>query len=248
MSSREADRPLIVLSVDHTLWHRLGGSRLTYARSVESAGGRVHRLSYGRAWVEGEASALVGPILRQADGLLLSGGGDVDPARYRDSTPGLKVAERRDLFELALLEEAQRREMPILGICRGAQLINIARGGSLRNFRSDGMLADRHRSYFGHPVELDPQSRLARVLAADSLRRVASLHGLAVDRPGNGLTISARAPDGIVEAIETGPATDLPFELGVQWHPELSPLAAHQRNLFRALVAAARAYRAARGA
>lgn len=187
-------------------------------------------------------------VLADADGLLLTGGGDVDPELYRgDRQLGRGVKEHRDRFELALLEEAERRRMPLMAICRGLQLLNVARGGTLRDLRGNRELYRRHRRLRrGHGVILAENSRLAEILRTTELASVFTYHGQAVERPGRGLRVSARAPDGVVEALEDeivpseGPAQ---FVLAVQWHPELSPRSREQRQLLVAFVEAARAYR-----
>lgn len=231
--------PPILLSLDRTWWHRLGVSRFTYARAVARAGGRPIVVDFDDAGQREVDAARVAELLAPVRGLVLSGGGDADPALYGDSTPGRDVRPLRDSFELALLEEALRRRLPVLGICRGAQLLNIARGGTLRNFRDQPDLARRHHRWRGHEVLLTPGSRLAEIFGRERLRRVTSLHGLAVARPGEGLEIVARARDGMPEAI-AGTTPGAPWMVGVQWHPELSVFSAPQRRLFRALVEAAR--------
>ncbi len=240
-----ADPPTILLSLDRTWWHRLGFSRLTYGRALERAGARVRRLDYESLPAGEEPAAAARRLLDGIDGLVLSGGGDVDPRLYGAAPEtGLDVKPARDRFELALLGAARERRMPVLAICRGAQLVNVARGGTLRSLRADPELRRGHRRLRGHPVELVPDSSLARLLGTDRLPRVVSYHGQAVDRPGEGLRIVGRAGDGVVEAVELAPGAAQFWLVGVQWHPELSPRARLQRRLFTALVEAAATYRA----
>ncbi len=164
-------------------------------------------------------------LLSQCDALVLSGGGDVHPRFYAmpDSIGGCKdVDEARDQFELDLVERARTHRMPILGICRGSQLLNVALGGTLimdiekAGFR-DHRIGDAVQQL--HPVSVDRGSYLASVLG--TLKGDANtFHHQAIDRPGLGLRISARAHDGIAEGIELERPAGLPFLLGVQWHPE----------------------------
>lgn len=189
-----------------------------YATSVEKAGGRARPIYYR------ENLAAIDGILDQFDGLIFSGGDDLDPALYGQPWhPGAKpVDPRRQCFELALLAAAEARHLPLLGICLGAQLMNVARGGSLIQFLPDYPRANplEHRKLDEpsrwHSVTLAPGSILHATVGQSSLR-VNSSHKQALDRPGRGLIVSARASDGIAEAIED-PA--LPLFLGVQWHPE----------------------------
>lgn len=236
--------PTILLSLDRTFWHRMGLSRWTYVRALTRAGARVEVLDYSSE-TEGEGSERAARrLLDGVDGLVLSGGGDVDPSLYDGSAENTRgVRPERDRFELALLAEAEARGLPILGICRGAQLLNVARGGTLETIRGDRELRRRHGRYRWHPVELEGGSLLARLLETDSIARVVSYHGQAVDRPGEGLVIVGRAADGVVEAIEAARPSEGPWLLGVQWHPELSPRNRLHRKLFSSLVEAARSSR-----
>ncbi len=239
------DAPRIVVSLDRTWVHRLGISRLTYLAAIRRAGGWPVRLDSGDPDAVETDRAAVREIVAAADGLVVSGGDDVDPRLYSASRhPGRELDPRRDRFEAALLEEALARGMPVLGICRGSQLLNVVRGGSLRDMRDDRELKRRHARYRRHPVRLAEASRLAEVFGATRLERVVSYHGQAVDRLGEGLSAVGWADDGVVEAIEADGDSSSPWVAGVQWHPELSPGSRDQRRLFAALVDAARAYRA----
>lgn len=239
-------RPLIVLSLDRTLWHRLGLSRWTYVRAIQRAGARVRSFDFAALDNGESADEVARRLLEGADGLVLSGGGDVDPRLY-DGAPesSLVVRRQRDRFELALLREAGSRGLPILGICRGAQLLNVWRGGTLRNLRSDPVLRRTHR-IGGHAVELVPGSRLARLLETERIGRVVTYHGQAVQRLGDGLVVVGRAADGVVEAIELDSADGAAWIIGVQWHPELSPRSRLQRKLFAGLIEATGGRAAAR--
>jgi gamma-glutamyl-gamma-aminobutyrate hydrolase PuuD len=194
-----------------------------------------------------EGAAEPGEVLDALDGLLLIGGPDLgvdlygSPEQHPETSP---KQERRDAFELALLLEARRRAQPVLGICRGMQLLDVAAGGDLVQHLADAIDPAPHRpgpGIFGrHGVALEPGTLAASILGETV--DVHSAHHQGVGRVGEGLVVSARAPDGQIEAVED-PA--LPFCLGVLWHPEEDPEGAGA-PLFRALVEAARAYAGAR--
>jgi putative glutamine amidotransferase len=159
------------------------------------------------------------------DGILFAGGGDLDPALYDEGRKhaSLRVDRARDDFELALLANAMHLRLPILGLCRGLQLINVKFGGTLyQNLKDDTATELEHRqsgsrSEATHAVTLtDPESHLAGVFRGSC--RVNSLHHQAIKRLGRGLKVTARAEDSVVEAVEA--ADDYPFLVAVQWHPE----------------------------
>ena len=164
-------------------------------------------------------------LLDRLDGLLLSGGVDVDPALFDEAPhPKLRrVDRRRDDLELALTREALRRDLPILAICRGIQVLNVATGGTLiQDLPSQIAGGERHdcpepRSRRVHRIEAEPGTHLNEMLGEEAIS-VNSFHHQAVGRLGKGLVASARCPeDGVVEGLE-GPGDH--FVLGVQWHPE----------------------------
>jgi putative glutamine amidotransferase len=173
----------------------------------------------------------VGDALDAVDAVLLSSGGDVDPACYgqQPSEHLYGVDGTRDAWELALVEAALRRAVPVLAICRGAQVLNVARGGTLLQDLpsvTDAMHRDAERfAEVVHPVELDADSRVAHVMGGHQVG-VNTLHHQAVDRIGSGLRVVGRAADGTIEAIETDDGSAV---LGVQWHPEL--LTHHDEHL-----------------
>ena len=183
-------------------------------------------------------------LIARLDGVCLSGGPDLDPEAYgaRDRHAELGPTEPSlDAFELALARAAIERGMPLLGICRGAQAINVACGGTLHQHVPDlrGVSLEHRQSAPGerpaHLVAIEPGTLLARTLGR-RVARVNSFHHQAVKRLGRGLRVVARAPDGVVEGIE---ATDGSFVLGVQWHAECLIERATQLKLFRGFVAAA---------
>jgi putative glutamine amidotransferase len=192
--------------------------RADYVRSVEQAGAVPVLL----ATLPAQDAPLV---LDRLDGVLLSGGPDVDPELYdRAPHPKLgRVNRRRDDFELALVREAVRRDLPLLAICRGQQVLNVAMGGTLlQDIPSELRGAVDHdpageRWRRSHGVEVLAQTRLQAILGRESAS-VNSFHHQAVDRVGAGLVVSARCPDdGLVEGLE---APGSRFVLSVQWHPE----------------------------
>lgn len=205
----------------------------------------------GRLYIDGVVEAgglpVVLPALRRSlayealdgiDGLLLTGGGDVDPARYGDplDPESGPPDPARDVWELALVEAARALDIRILGICRGVQVLNVAYGGALVQHLpgrgTDGHDDDRVAEEV-HEVTFTAGSLVHRVLGTDSVR-ANTLHHQAVDpdRVGAGLVVTGLADDGVVEALE---APDEPV-LGVQWHPELLLDRAPNQRLFDWLV------------
>lgn len=173
------------------------------------------------------------------DALLITGGSDIDPRSYGGSEhPAIgKTDPRRDALELSMLETAHRRALPVMGICRGMQLINLYFGGTLHPHIHDFDLenAHPHTPFPLKNVTVEPDTRLLGILGRRHLR-VNALHHQAVDRAGEGLRIAAHDRNRIVQAIEH---RELPFVLGLQWHPEFMPYARHSRKLFAAFVSAA---------
>ncbi len=180
-------------------------------------------------------------LLARLDGLVLAGGGDLEPRNARVPPHGAiyGTCAERDDFELALARAAVERELPLLAICRGLQVLNVALGGSLHAHLPDAVgEAVPHRSSqqapTTHAVALEPGSTLARVAGGSAFASVPSWHHQAIDRLGEGLTPVGWAPDGVIEAVALEGA---PSVLAVQWHPELDmgPNAIGRR-LFAALV------------
>jgi putative glutamine amidotransferase len=180
------------------------------------------------------------------DGLIIGGGDDISHELYgKTLTLSARIDPARDALEHRLAVEALAQGIPVLGICRGAQMLNIALGGTLHQ---DAWAA--HRA--GRPMKTILPRRTISIVKGTQLARycgtapmrVNALHTQAMARLGTGLRISARDPNGMVQAIER--ASD-PFALGVQWHPEHLFYARRQRRIFAALVAAARAHAAGRG-
>jgi putative glutamine amidotransferase len=180
---------------------------------------------------------IIETVLPRLDGLILAGGPDIEPSRYGadalESTGAPRVD--RDQAELGLVETALASGRPVLGICRGLQLLNVARGGTLHQHLPDVLDSSEHAPapavYGHHAIKVTPGSLLAESLGRTEAE-VSSYHHQAIAELGTGLTVSAVAPDGTIEAVED---RSLPFCLAVQWHPEVGD----DRSLFRALVAAA---------
>jgi anthranilate synthase component 2/putative glutamine amidotransferase len=179
------------------------------------------------------AAASVAPL----HALLLAGGPDIDPQQYaaQPDPATADVRPQRDAWELALLDAALEREIPVLGICRGAQLLNVARGGTLCQHLPDRTGHENHRpapaEYGPVEIELAPDALPGRLLGTHI--SVPCYHHQAVDTLGRGLAVTARALDGTVEAVQLAGHR---FVVGVQWHPEQDT----DRRLFEALIAAAR--------
>ena len=224
-----------------TRWEDIPGERFeAYCERVQEAGAEPLELSSP----DGDVATL--------DGLILTGGLDVDPERYgEDRHPKVKQTDAaRDAFELALLDAALAADLPVLAICRGHQLLNVAFGGRLLQHIQSG----EHRADFKapgtpsrwHTVRLASRSRLRAILGADEIE-VNSRHHQAVlpETLAPGLEAVAFSPDGLVEAVESRSHR---WAIGVQWHPEL-PEAGHPgfaercRPLFEAFVAEARKVR-----
>lgn len=189
-------------------------------------------------------------LLDRFDGICLSGGPDLDPETYgAEPHPDLGPVEPDlDRFELAIAGAADRRGVPLFAICRGTQALNIVRGGTLHQHIPERAGDIGHRQTEAgdvatHDVSIAPDSRLAEILGTTELD-VNSFHHQAIDRVGDGLVVTAKAPDGEVEAVED-PSRD--FLLGVQWHAETMVHRSEDCDLFRSFVEASAAHRDAHG-
>ncbi len=210
-----------------------------YIRAVEKAGGTAFPLALL------QKSSLAG-VLEMLDGLVLSGGGDMDPSFYGEEPlrGHREISPLRDEVEIELTRLALQRGLPLLGICRGGQVLNVAAGGKIYQNLGDvegaylEHMQKAPRTHPFHDVELRPQTLLWEILGRAERIRVNSFHRQALKSLASGFRLSAAASDGVVEAFESPNA---PFVLGVQWHPEA--LAAVGRpggqELFDALLRAA---------
>ena len=208
-----------------------------YLESVKRAGGEPRVLSLD-----------VPPSLDGLDGVLFTGGGDVDPVHYRDTRHANtnEPDPARDAFELALAKLALEKDTPLLAICRGLQVVNVAAGGTLMQDipaqlnQALGHQVDSPASAIAHEVWVTPGTALARVmqeeLGGSEVLQVNSRHHQAIGKTADGFMITATAPDGIVEAIER---PDARFCIAVQWHPENFWRTGEFRSLFEEFVKAA---------
>jgi putative glutamine amidotransferase len=221
------------------------GVNASYVRSIVRCGG-VPLIASPLAGAEAAA-----PMLEGADALLLSGGEDIDPATYGAARSGKlgEVDPRRDHFELALFRDAWSRGVPVLAVCRGLQLVNVALGGTLwQDLPSQAPGPVRHDQPAGrddrtHSVHILPGSRLARALGVTTLS-TNSFHHQAIRDLAPALSATARADEGVIEGVES--AADAPWLVGVQWHPEEFHGArdAPDLGVFQALVEEGRRFRA----
>jgi putative glutamine amidotransferase len=194
-----------------------------YPRLVQRAGGLAVMLPP-------DAPEHAAATVARLDGVVIAGGPDVEPARYgaeRDARTGPPAVER-DAWELALIEAALAAGVPLLGICRGMQLLNVALGGTLVQHLAGH--AEVLGVFGGHPVRPVPGTRYASLVPEETV--VPTYHHQSVDRLGEGLMVSARAEDGTVEAVELPSAAG--WTLGVQWHPEMGNDVRVMRGLVRA--------------
>jgi putative glutamine amidotransferase len=232
--------PRIGLTLDHDAGRRSYELGTAYVDAVLLAGGLPVLLPHDRG--------AAGAYLALLDGLVVTGGAfDVPPESYGElPRPGCGPTKpARTAFEREMLEAALAQRMPVLGVCGGMQLLNVVRGGTLHQDLPAELGVRGHeqpppKDVPSHDVEVAPGTVLAALVGAGRLR-VNSTHHQAVRAPGGGVLVSARAPDGVIEAIEV---PDQPFALGVQWHPEA--VAAHEPRhaaIYRGLVAAARDFR-----
>jgi putative glutamine amidotransferase len=231
------DRPVIGMctALEQARWSVWDQPAMLLARSyvdaVQRAGGLVLMLPPDPDQIEDP-----GQVLELIDGLVLTGGADIDPAAYgQEAHPEtVDTVPERDAFEIALVNAAIERELPVLGICRGMQLINVALGGTLRQHLPEHFGHGEHRRVIGsfegaeHDVLLSAGTLAARVVG-ETEHETRSHHHQGIDRLGEGLVVSGRSTlDELPEAIELDRSppsrpSDRRFVLGVQWHPEADP-------------------------
>lgn len=226
---------LIGITTAGQLDTRLFSIRGDYVEAVRQAGGLPVLLPPG----EPDPAA----ILDRVDGLILSGGGDIDPALYNGQPHATvyNVDQQRDLFELALAKLVMKTDIPVLGICRGLEVLVVAGGGTLIPHLPDEFgEAIAHRTHqtrpSEHQVHISPDSRLASVIGVTE-PNIVSWHHQAVRTVPAGWRTVAWASDGVIEALEH---EHHPWAIALQWHPELSLHDPQQQRIFQAFIAAAR--------
>ena len=234
-------RPIIVIGAYPRLMETAYGQTLLqtasrhYVRAIQRAGGAPVILPVTEPHD-------IADVLAVAHGVVLTGGGDVQPSLYgeapKDGTRA--VNPERDAFEVELLNESIAADLPLLAICRGMQILNVARGGTLHQdvHAATGMFHDDHTRWQEavHRIKVEPNSRLAAALGVTELG-ANSVHHQGIDRLGTGLRAVAWAEDDSTEGVEL---PDARFAVGVQWHPEVLEDHPEHQGLFRALVDAAR--------
>jgi putative glutamine amidotransferase len=245
-ASRPAGRPVIGVTAyeEEAGWNQWEAVEAAlvparYVRSVEHAGGIPVLIP-----VQDLTPEDAHHLLSRLDGVILTGGPDVEPRRY-GADPHPKTGtprSARDATESAICAASTGSALPILAICRGLQILNVVRGGTLHQHLPDLVEHDEHapypRGYGDHKVSVEPGSLIAGIVGWDSAP-VPTHHHQAIDHLGKQLTATAWADDGTIEAVED---PSLPFLVGVQWHPEVG----EDPGLFVGLVAAAAAFSAAR--
>lgn len=230
-------QPIIGITTSLTDDEQLLQMNRSYTGAVSGAGGIPILLP-----ITEDADAIL-RYVSLCDGLLLSGGDDVDPSAYGEAQSWHcgTVAPLRDGFELALCRHFLRLRKPILAICRGIQVLNVALNGTLfQDLQTDLPESLSHRQkqkpwHASHPVSLTEGSLLHSILGTDVIA-VNSHHHQAIAKPGTDLLVCATAPDGVIEGVELA---SHPFCIGVQWHPERlwnQPLTAAQSRLFQAFI------------
>jgi len=228
-------RPIIGITTDYNSRQTGYESPYGYSLSVGRAGGLPLLIPYRTDF------SLIPQIVDTLNGIIFSGGDDLDPAAYGETyhPQTCPIDPARERFERALLAEVERRRLPTLGICLGSQLMNVHRGGSLIQFLPDvvngnGGLEHRRLDDWGrrHEVKLVPETTVANLLGSREVAANTS-HKQAVKKLGRGLRVIATAPDGVIEGTED---PTMPLFLGVQWHPERMSDEPQHLAIFKLLV------------
>jgi len=211
-------RPTIGITIDRDDATEKYMCWFSYAKAVEQAGGLPLLLPYKTD------VALIPQYVDILDGVLFSGGNDLDPALYDEQwhPKAERIDPDRQGWDMALMAEVERRRTPALGVCLGSQIMNVYRGGSLHQFLPEVGRAGEveHRKQPDqinrHPIHLDPESQLGRAIGKSEIS-VNTYHKQSTNRLGRGLRVVATAPDGVIEGFED---PTLPLFAAVQWHPE----------------------------
>ena len=235
------DAPRIALSLDDFWLNQTGVSKATFETALLKVEARLIELDFkdGGDPVDSEK---VAKLLADVDGIILGGGGDVDPRLYGGDPQKASFVNRAcDDFQLELIKQARARGIPLLGVCRGCQLLNIAFGGTLKDLGDSPEEKDRH-FMTQHDIFLAKDSHLARIMGKVEWKDFLITHQQSIDKLGKGVQAVAWA-DAERQEIEAVEITAEPWMIGVIWHPEREALRNHSLSLFKALVKQARARR-----
>jgi putative glutamine amidotransferase len=233
--------PIIGITIDQHDDADKYESPMDYSKSIELAGGLPLLLPYR------SDLSLIPQYVDLLDGILFTGGNDLDPSLFGESLhpQAVPVDLARQTFELALLAEVEKRRLPALGVCMGSQLMNVYRGGSLHQFLPDvarnSPLEHRRMSenLLRHDVEIDTQSKIGQAIGKARIS-VNTYHKQSPNRIGRGLKVIATAPDGVIEGLED---PTFPLFAAVQWHPERLNNEPEHIAPFKLLVSTAKALR-----
>jgi putative glutamine amidotransferase len=243
MSQAQPSRPpLIAITADSSGLEQAGSKTdqepmfslaSRYCDAIQNAGGLPIIIPHSPSRTQ------ISDLLQRVDGLLISGGGfDIDPSHYGEQPIANlgKIKAQRTFTEMESIALGLQRDLPMLGICGGAQAINVALGGSLyQDIATQVPNAQEHQRNHsnGHTIELLRGTLLHKIFNRRTMK-VNTTHHQAIRNPGKGLVINATAPDGLIEGIES---TKHSFVLGVQWHPEvLAPRSPEQRKIFSSFI------------
>jgi putative glutamine amidotransferase len=211
-------RPTIGITIDRDDHSEKYACWFSYAKAVELAGGLPLLLPYK------SDPSLIPQYVDVLDGVLLSGGNDLDPALYNEQwhPKAERIDRDRQRWDMTLLAEVERRRAPVLGVCLGSQIMNVHRGGSMHQFLPDVASNDsiEHRKHpekiNRHTVKIDPASQIGKAIGKSEIS-VNTYHKQAANKLGRGLRVIATAPDGVIEGFED---PTFPLYAAVQWHPE----------------------------
>jgi putative glutamine amidotransferase len=203
-----------------------------YSEAVARAGGVVVQ-----AQPIEQTIAAANELVARVDGVILQGGGDIDPNRYGQqprSTSIYGISAEHDDLEIAVIRAAVEQDKPVLAICRGLQILNVALGGTLHQHLADVLEDGESHWDKYHEIELESTSKVAKAMKTNSPKRAHSFHHQAIDKLASGLVVTGRAPDQTIEAVEH---ESKKWIVGVQWHPEDdADTEPDQQNLFNAFI------------